>query len=74
MPVLYASGYNQEIVIARGVLEPGISYLPKPYSSEQVLRRIREHVKPAMDTSEGGVGPGPRQNCHNPRTGGVRPR
>jgi len=53
MPVLYASGYNQEIVIARGVLEPGISYLPKPYSSEQVLRRIREHVKPAMDTSEG---------------------
>ena len=53
MPVLYASGYNEEIAIARGVLEPGISYLPKPYSGEDVLRRIREHVKPAMDTSEG---------------------
>jgi len=53
MPVLYASGYNQEIAIARGVLGPGISYLPKPYSGEQVLRRIREHVKPAIETTEG---------------------
>jgi PAS domain S-box-containing protein len=53
MPVLYASGYNQEIAIARGVLGPGISYLPKPYSGEQVLRRIREHVKPAVDVTEG---------------------
>ena len=53
MPVLYASGYNEEIAIARGVLEPGISYLPKPYSGEDVLRRIREHVLPETDTAEG---------------------
>ena len=53
MPVLYASGYNEEIAIARGVLEPGISYLPKPYSGEEVLRRIREHVLPETDTAEG---------------------
>ena len=41
MPVLYASGYNEEIVAARGVLNPGISYLAKPYTSEEVLHRLR---------------------------------
>jgi CheY-like chemotaxis protein len=41
MPVLYASGYNEEIVAARGVLNPGISYLAKPYTSEELLERVR---------------------------------
>ena len=47
IPVLYASGYNQEIVAARGVLEPGISYLAKPYTSDEVLRRLGELVRPS---------------------------
>ena len=46
MAVLYASGYNREIVATRGVLEAGISYLAKPYSSEDVLDRVRELIEP----------------------------
>jgi PAS domain S-box-containing protein len=41
MLVLYASGYNEEMVAARGVLNPGISYLAKPYTSDEVLHRVR---------------------------------
>jgi len=44
-PVLYASGYNEEIVAARGVIEPGISYLAKPYTSDEVLRRVAGLVR-----------------------------
>ncbi len=52
MPVLYASGYNQEIVAARGVLEAGISYLAKPYTSDDVLRHVRKLVWPGLEASE----------------------
>jgi PAS domain S-box-containing protein len=44
MRVLYASGYNEDIVATRGVLEEGISYLAKPYSSDDVLRRLAELI------------------------------
>jgi PAS domain S-box-containing protein len=51
VPVLYASGYNQETIAVRGVLEPGISYLAKPYTSEEVLGRLRELLGPGGGAS-----------------------
>ncbi len=44
-PVLYASGYNEEMVADRGVLEAGVSYLPKPYTGAELLQRLRDLLK-----------------------------
>jgi len=40
--VLYTSGYSESVVINQGVLDPGIEFLSKPYSIEQLARRVRE--------------------------------
>lgn len=40
--VLYASGYNEEMIANRGALEAGVSYLPKPYTGADLLARLRE--------------------------------
>jgi CheY-like chemotaxis protein len=42
MKVLYVSGYTENVIVHRGVLDPGKSFLQKPYSKEVLLNRIRE--------------------------------
>jgi CheY-like chemotaxis protein len=42
MRVLYMSGYTDDAIVSRGVLEPGIDFLPKPFDVTQLLRRVRE--------------------------------
>ena len=39
--VLYMSGYTEDIIGQRGVLEPGIELLRKPIKPEALLRRVR---------------------------------
>ena len=45
LPVLYASGYNEEMIAERGVLGPGVGYLPKPYTGAEILQRLRDLLK-----------------------------
>lgn len=40
-PVLYASGYDEEMVAERASLDPEIHYLAKPYTAAQFLERIQ---------------------------------
>jgi FixJ family two-component response regulator len=40
--VIYMSGYTDETIVHHGVLEPGIAFLQKPFSSETLGRKIRE--------------------------------
>jgi signal transduction histidine kinase/ActR/RegA family two-component response regulator len=40
--VLYISGYTDSAIDHHGVLEPGIAYLPKPFSADELARRVRE--------------------------------
>ena len=40
--VLFTSGYTQDAIVHDGVLEPGIDLLAKPYSPEELMRRVRE--------------------------------
>ncbi len=40
--VLYTSGYTAEAIARRGVLEAGIAFLQKPYSSAALARKVRE--------------------------------
>jgi CheY-like chemotaxis protein len=39
--VLYVSGHAQEVIAKRGVLEPGIELLPKPFTRSSLLARVR---------------------------------
>jgi PAS domain S-box-containing protein len=42
MQVLYASGYTDDAVVRHGVLEAGIAYLQKPFTSATLTRKVRE--------------------------------
>jgi PAS domain S-box-containing protein len=40
--VIYMSGYTEETMAQHGVLEPGIAFVHKPFSSETLARKLRE--------------------------------
>jgi two-component system cell cycle sensor histidine kinase/response regulator CckA len=42
LQVIYMSGYTDEAIVHHGVLDPGIAFLHKPFSSETLGRKIRE--------------------------------
>jgi two-component system cell cycle sensor histidine kinase/response regulator CckA len=42
LKVIYMSGYTDEAVIHHGVLEPGILFLHKPFSSDRLGQKLRE--------------------------------
>jgi nitrogen-specific signal transduction histidine kinase/CheY-like chemotaxis protein len=42
--VLYASGYSAELIMRRGELPPDIDLIEKPYSPDELLRRVREAI------------------------------
>jgi PAS domain S-box-containing protein len=42
LKVIFMSGHTEEAVIQHGVLQPGIAFLHKPFTSETLGRKIRE--------------------------------
>jgi FixJ family two-component response regulator len=40
--VLFVSGYTGNAVAHRGMLDPGIDFMQKPFDSKEFLRKIRE--------------------------------
>jgi two-component system cell cycle sensor histidine kinase/response regulator CckA len=40
--VIYMSGYTDEAIVHHGILNPGVAFLQKPFSSETLARKIRE--------------------------------
>jgi DNA-binding response OmpR family regulator len=40
--VLYMSGYPDGAIATHGMLEPGAAYLAKPFTTEAIVRKIRE--------------------------------
>ncbi|MGJ5813584.1 ATP-binding protein [Paludibaculum fermentans] len=42
LKVLYTSGYAEAVIVSRGVLEPGLAYLAKPFAPGDLLRKVRQ--------------------------------
>jgi DNA-binding response OmpR family regulator len=42
MRVLYMSGYSGDAILHHGVLHEGIELLEKPFTMDELLRRVRE--------------------------------
>jgi len=42
LSVLYMSGHDREIIAQRGVLEPGVEFIEKSFSSEALCHKVRE--------------------------------
>ena len=40
--VLFVSGYPDNVIVHRGILQKGIEFLAKPFSIEQLTRRVHE--------------------------------
>ncbi|HZE26368.1 MAG TPA: PAS domain S-box protein [Terriglobales bacterium] len=43
--VLYLSGYTEDAIIPRGVLEPGTAFLQKPFTLQVLSRKVREVLR-----------------------------
>jgi two-component system cell cycle sensor histidine kinase/response regulator CckA len=42
MRTIYMSGYTDEAITRHGVLEPGVTYVQKPFSPDALVRKVRE--------------------------------
>lgn len=40
--VLYMSGYTEDIIAHHGILDPGIHFIQKPFTSQKLTQKIRE--------------------------------
>ena len=48
LKVLFVSGYTADVIARRGVLDPGVAFLHKPFSPGELATRIRDVLGPAQ--------------------------
>ena len=56
--VLFMSGYPRSSIVHDGILGSGIELLSKPFTQEELLRRVRELLFPEGEEGESGASSG----------------
>jgi CheY-like chemotaxis protein len=46
LPVLFMSGYTDDAIVQYGVLEPGVAYIAKPFTTDSLGQKVRETIGP----------------------------
>ncbi len=44
--VLYMSGYPESVIAHKGILDPGVDYIQKPFTPDALAARVRDMLKP----------------------------
>jgi CheY-like chemotaxis protein len=55
--VLYMSGYTEDVIVQRGLLEQGLCYIPKPFAPQALAQKVTEALlrgSPTTDSLAGG--------------------
>jgi hypothetical protein len=52
------SGHPRSSLVHDGILDSGIELLSKPFTREELLRRVRELLSPEAEESESGASSG----------------
>ena len=47
LKIMYMSGYTDDVIVHSAVLKPGVAFLQKPFSKEELAGKVRE----VLDTS-----------------------
>ena len=42
LKILFTSGYTDDAITRHGVIEPGVEFLPKPYTPATLVRKVRK--------------------------------
>jgi CheY-like chemotaxis protein len=51
LKILFTSGYTDDTIAQHGVLEPGIAFLPKPYTTAALAYKVRAMLDNESDTA-----------------------